>query len=142
MRVKPKWHFIDPSIASAALRITPDSLIADLNAFGFFFESLAIRDLRIYSDVVGAKVYHYRDSSNLEIDAIVERYDEKWTAIEIKLGGSKAVSEAVSNFTKLKKRLTERRLQNLSSCNIITAGENSYTRPDGINIIALGHLYV
>jgi predicted AAA+ superfamily ATPase len=142
MRVKPKWHFVDPSIAAAALRITPDSLIADLNTFGFFFESLAIRDLRVYADMAGADIYHYRDSTNLEIDAIIERYDGKWAAVEIKLGGEKGISEAGSNFAKLKRRLTERKLKDLSSCNIITAGENSYTRPDGINIIALGHLYV
>jgi predicted AAA+ superfamily ATPase len=142
MRVKPKWHFVDPSIAAAALRITPDALIADLNTLGFFFESLAIRDLRVYADMAGADIYHYRDSTNLEIDAIIERYDGKWAAVEIKLGGEKGISEAYSNFAKLKRRLTERKLKDLLSCNIITAGENSYTRPDGTNIIALGHLYV
>jgi predicted AAA+ superfamily ATPase len=141
-RVKPKWHFIDPSIAAAALRVTPDSLLSDLNAFGFFFESLAIRDLRVYADAVGASVHHYRDSSNLEIDAIIERYDGKWVAAEIKLGGERAINEAVSNFAKLKRRLTEKKLSDLVSCNIITAGKGSYTRPDGIHIIALGHLYV
>jgi len=140
MRVKPKWHFVDPSIATAALRVTPKILLSDLNAMGLFFESLVMRDLRIYSDVIDAKVYHYRDSTDLEIDAIIERYDEKWIAVEIKLGGEKAIEEAASNFKKLKKRMTDRRLENLMSCNIITGGENSYTRPDGVNIIALGHL--
>jgi predicted AAA+ superfamily ATPase len=142
MRVKPKWHFIDPSLAAAALRVTPDSLLSDLNAFGFFFESLAIRDLRVYADAVGASVSHYRDSSNLEIDAIIERYDGKWAAVEIKLGGDKAIDEAVSNFIKLKRRFTEKKLSDLTSCTIVTAGQSSYTRPDGVNIIALGHLYV
>jgi predicted AAA+ superfamily ATPase len=140
MRVKPKWHFVDPSLAAAALRATPDSLLSDLNTMGMLFESMAIRDLRVYSDVIGASVYHYRDSTDLEVDAIIERYDEKWIAVEVKLGSSEAIEEAVSNVGKLRKRVSVRRLENLMSCNIITGGENSYTRADGINIIALGHL--
>jgi predicted AAA+ superfamily ATPase len=142
MRVKPKWHFIDPSIATAALHVPPKALLSDLETMGFFFESLATRDLRVYAETIGAKVYHYRDSTGLEIDTIIERYDEKWVAAEVKLGGEDAIHEAVANFAKLKNRISDRRLQNLVSCNIITAGENSYTRPDGINIIALGHLKV
>jgi predicted AAA+ superfamily ATPase len=140
MRVKPKWHFVDPSIATAALHAAPDALLSDLNTMGLLFESMVIRDLRVYSDVIGAKVYHYRGSTDLEVDAIIERYDEKWIAVEVKLGGSEAIDEAVSNFDKLRKRVSDRRLENLMSCNIITGGENSYTRPDGINIIAIDHL--
>ncbi|MDR0886411.1 MAG: DUF4143 domain-containing protein [Clostridiales Family XIII bacterium] len=140
LRIKPKWHFVDPSLATAALRVTPDMLIADLNTFGFLFESLVVRDLRVYSDAIDAKVYQYRDSTNLEVDAIVERYDGKWLAIEVKLGGDKAIEDAVSNFKKLKKRLTKEKLEQLGSFNIITAGEFSYRRPDGVNVIALGHL--
>jgi predicted AAA+ superfamily ATPase len=140
MRVKPKWHFVDPSIATAALRAAPGALLADLETMGLLFESLAVRDLRIYADVIGAKVYHYRDSTDLEIDTIIERFDEKWIAAEIKLGGEEAVAEAAANFSKLRKRVSDRRLANLMSCNIITGGASSYTRPDGINIIALGHL--
>ena len=70
--VKPKWHYADPSLAAAALRISPDALLADLRTMGLFFESLAIRDLRVYAECAGAKVFHYRDSTNLEIDAILE----------------------------------------------------------------------
>jgi predicted AAA+ superfamily ATPase len=139
--VKPKWHYADPSLAAAALRISSDALLSDLNAMGLFFESLAIRDLRVYAEASNAKVFHYRDSSNLEIDAIIERFDGRWIAVEIKLGGEAAIRDAVSNFDKLKNRLTEKRLAELISCNIITAGENSYTRADGIHIIALGHLF-
>lgn len=139
-RVKPKWHYTDPSLAAAALRISPNALLADLNTMGLFFESLAIRDLRVYAECAGAKVFHYRDSTNLEIDAIIERFDESWIAVEIKLGGEAAIREAVSNFDKLKNRLTERRRENLISCCVITAGENSYTRPDGVHVVALGHL--
>jgi predicted AAA+ superfamily ATPase len=140
-RVKPKWHYADPSLAAAALRISPDALLADLSAMGLFFESLAVRDLRVYAECIGARVFHYRDSSNLEIDAIIERFDESWIAVEIKLGGEAAIKEAVSNFGKLKNRLTEQKCSRLMSCCVLTAGENSYTRPDGVHVAALGHLY-
>jgi predicted AAA+ superfamily ATPase len=140
LRVKPKWHFIDPSLACAILGILPDKMLDDLNFMGFLFESLAIRDLRIYSEMINAKVYHYRDSSNLEIDAIVERLNGEWAAFEVKLGGENAIEAAVRNFKLLKQRLSERRLHDLKSLNIITAGKHSYTREDGINIISLGHL--
>jgi predicted AAA+ superfamily ATPase len=140
-RVKPKWHYIDPSLAAAALRIAPSALLADLNAMGLFFESLAIRDLRVYAESVGAQVFHYRDSSDLEIDAIIERFDERWIAVEVKLGGEAAVKEAVSNFDRLKNRLTEEKWNKLASRCVVTAGESSYTRPDGVHIVALGHLF-
>jgi predicted AAA+ superfamily ATPase len=139
-RVKPKWHYADPSLAAAALRISSEALLSDLNAMGLFFESLAIRDLRVYAEIAGANVFHYRDSSGLEVDAIIERFDESLIAVEIKLGGEAAIKEAVSNFGKLKNRLTERKRDKLVSCCVVTAGESSYTRPDGVHIIALGHL--
>jgi predicted AAA+ superfamily ATPase len=141
-RVKPKWHFVDPSLATAALRVSPQSLLDDLAAMGFFFESLAIRDLRVYAQAIDAEVFHYRDSTGLEVDAIVERYDGSWIAVEVKLGGETGIAEAVSNFKKLRSRLTSQKLEKLASCNIITAGQNSYTRPDGINLLALSHLHV
>jgi len=80
-RVKPKWHFADPSLATAVLRVTPDALLGDLKTMGFFFESLCIRDLCAHADVSGAKVFHYCDSTDLEIDAIIERYDGQWAAV-------------------------------------------------------------
>jgi predicted AAA+ superfamily ATPase len=140
LRVKPKWHFVDPSLAVASLGASPLSLLNDLNAMGLLFESMTIRDIRVFSDVIGAKVFHYRDSTDLEIDAIVERRDEKWIGIEVKLGGENKIAEAVSNFEKLRNRLTDAKLNKLASLNIITGGAVSYTRPDGINIISLGHL--
>ena len=105
-RVKPKWHFVDPSIATAALRVLPDTLLNDVNAYGLFFESLAIRDLRIYADVLDGKVYHYRDSSGLEIDAIAELPNETWAAFEIKLGSTETINEAAGNLQKLRNRLS------------------------------------
>lgn len=139
-RVKPKWHFVDPSLATAALGVTPVGLLCDLNSMGLLFESLAVRDLRVYADVSDAKVSHYRDSTDLEIDAIVERRSGEWIGVEVKLGGERAIEEAVANFGKLRVRLTEPKLAHLASFCVITGGQASYTRPDGIHVISLGHL--
>lgn len=139
-RVKPKWHFVDPSLATAALGVTPGGLLGDLNAMGLLFESLAVRDLRVYADVSDAKVSHYRDSTGLEIDAIIERRSGEWIGVEVKLGGERAIKEAVANFAKLRMRLTEPKLARLASFCVITGGQASYTRPDGIHVISLGHL--
>jgi len=139
-RVKPKWHFVDPALATAALGVSPDGLLGDLNAMGLLFESMAVRDLRVYADGVDASVFHYRDSTDLEIDAIVERRDGVWIGVEVKLGGERAIAEAVSNFEKLRSRLTEAKLARLASLCVLTGGQASFTRPDGIHVIALGHL--
>jgi len=140
MRVKPKWHFIDPSIATASTGASPDRLLDDLNAMGLLFESLVLRDIRVYADSADATAFHYRDSTNLEIDAIVERRDGMWAGIEVKLGGERAIEDAVANFKKLRARLTEPKLARLASLSIITGGQVSYTRPDGVHVISLGHL--
>lgn len=141
-RVKPKWHFVDVSIPAAALRLKPQSLMNDIEAFGMFFESLAIRDLRIYADVIDGKVYHYRDSSGLEIDAIVELPDDTFAAFEIKLGSPKSIDEAVVNLQKLLTRLSPEKAKRFTSLNILIAGSSSYTRKDNINVVSLCHLFV
>jgi predicted AAA+ superfamily ATPase len=141
-RVKPKWHFVDTSIPAAALRLLPKPLLNDVEAYGLFFESLAIRDLRIYADVLDGKVYHYRDSSGLEIDAIVELPDETWAAFEIKLGSTNAIEEAAGNLQKLLTRLTPEKVAQCASLNVLIAGSSSYTRNDKVNVISLGHLFV
>ncbi|MDR1213830.1 MAG: DUF4143 domain-containing protein [Propionibacteriaceae bacterium] len=140
LRVHPKWHFIDPSLASAALRTGPETLLADLNAFGLLFESLAVRDLRIYAQRLGGAVYHYRDDSGLEVDAVVELGDGRWAAFEVKLGGTSQVERAAMNLRKLVAKVSEQRTRRLCSLNVLTAGHESYTRPDSVNVIALGHL--
>ena len=140
-RVKPKWHFVDTSIAAAALRILPNGFMNDFDSFGLFFESMAIRDLRIYADTLDGKVYHYRDSSGLEIDAIVELPNETWAAFEIKLGSTKSIDEAAGNLQKLLNRLTPKKAAQCTSLNVLIAGSSSYTRKDGVNVVSLGHLY-
>ena len=140
-RIKPKWHFVDASIATAALRILPNGLLNDFESFGLFFESMAIRDLRIYADTLDGKVYHYRDSSGLEIDAIVELPNESWAAFEIKLGSVKSIDKAAENLQKLLNRLTPEKAAQCASLNVLIAGNSSYTRNDGVNVVSLGHLY-
>src|SRR5690606_432864 len=97
VRSSPKRHFIDPSLATAALRVTPERLLTDLQLFGLLFESLVIRDLRIYAQAADAMVLHYRDNTGLEIDSIVEGANGRWCAFEVKLGQGK-VDEAAANL--------------------------------------------
>lgn len=140
-RVKPKWHFVDPSIGTAALRVLPNGLLNDFDSFGLFFESMAIRDIRIYADTLDGKVYHYRDSTGLEIDAIVELPDESWAAFEIKLGSTKSIDAAANNLRKLLARLTPEKAAQCASLNVLIAGTSSYTRKDDVNVVSLGHLF-
>lgn len=140
LRVHPKWHFVDPSLATAALRVEPRALLADLGAFGLFFESMCIRDLRVYAQTLGGAVYHYRDDSGLEVDAVVELGDGRWSAFEVKLGGTEPVEVAAANLLKLRAKVSLQRAAQLGTLNVLTAGAESYTRPDGVNVIALGHL--
>lgn len=139
-RVKPKWHFIDPSLATAALGISADALLEDLKSMGFLFDSMAVRDLRVYGDMLDAKVFHYRDSSDLEGDAIVERRNGDWIGIEIKLGGERAIEEAVANLGRFRTRVTPPKSARLAALCVVTGGQVSYTRPDGIHVVSLGHL--
>ena len=139
-RVKPKWHFVDPSLGIAALRATPESLLKDLETFGLFFESLVIRDLRAYADTIDAQVFHYRDSEGLEVDAIIERPDGAWAACEVKLGGESNIDRAATTMARLQNRVSADKWSRLGSMNVITAGTASYRRDDGVQVIALGHL--
>jgi predicted AAA+ superfamily ATPase len=141
-KIECENHTVDISIAAAALRLLPESILNDVNVYGLFFESLAIRDLRIYADILDGKVYHFRDSSGLEIDAIVELSDETWAAFEVKLGSTKSIDEAAGNLQKLLTRLTPEKAVQCSSLNVLIAGSSSYTRKDNINVLSLGHLFV
>ena len=106
LRARPVRHFIDPSLAVAALGASPDRLVADLNFFGLLFESMVIRDLRIYAQAADAEVFHYREKDGLEVDAIVEAADGRWAAFEIKLGASGADAGA-KNLQRLAQRLAD-----------------------------------
>ena len=139
LRKSPKRHFTDVSLAVAALGADKNSLINDLKFTGFLFESLATHELRVYGQANDAKVYHYHDSSNLEVDAIVQKYNGDWCAFEIKLGTGQ-IEDAAASLTKFASILDEKSVKPPKSLNIITGTGVSYTRNDGINVISLASL--
>jgi predicted AAA+ superfamily ATPase len=136
LRKAPKHHFADPSLAIGALGLSIDKLLADLNYFGMLFESLVIRDLRIYADVHDGRVFHYRDSSGIEIDAIVEYPDNTWAAFEVKMGFS-AQDEAAANLLKFAGKINEEKMGKPASLTIITANGFACRRKDGVNVVPL-----
>ncbi|MBN2777991.1 MAG: ATP-binding protein [Bacteroidales bacterium] len=139
LRKSPKRHFSDVSLAVATLGLDKDALLNDLKFTGFLFESLVVHELRVYAQASDAKVFHYQDSSGLEVDAIVQRHNRDWCAFEIKLGVGQ-IEEAANNLKKLVSVLDERKVELPKSLNIITGTGISYTRNDGINVISLSSL--
>jgi predicted AAA+ superfamily ATPase len=139
VRVSPKRHFVDPSLAVAVLRATPERLLEDLNLLGLLFESMAIRDLRVYAQAQDAHVLHYKDNTDLEVDAIVERPDGAWGAFEIKLGTT-YVEEAAKNLRTFADRVDTRKCGPPRALAVITGFGLGYTRPDGIHVIPIGAL--
>jgi predicted AAA+ superfamily ATPase len=141
LRKSSKRHFSDVSLAVAALGIGKKALLNDLKYTGFLFESLAIHELRVYAQANDAKVFHYNDSTGLEVDAIVQKYDGVFCAFEIKLGTGQ-IEDAAKNLLKFEALLGENSKANLASLNIITGTCISYKRNDGINVISLASLGV
>jgi predicted AAA+ superfamily ATPase len=139
LRKAPKRHFVDPSLAVGALGLSIDKLIADLNYFGLLFESLAIRDLRIYADAGSGTAFHYRDSHGLEIDTVVEYADGTWGAFEIKLGIG-AVDEAASNLLKFAAKIDTDKTKEPAALTVITGNGFAHRRPDGVNVVPLSAL--
>ena len=137
LRKSPKRHFVDPSLAAAALGATPDRLIRELKTFGFLFESLVVRDLRIYGQRSDAAVYHYRDSDELEADAIVEARDGRWLAVEAELGGQEWIEEAARSLLRLRDKVNTDRVGEPSKLLIITATGYGYDRPDGTTVLPI-----
>ncbi len=132
-----KRHFSDPSLAAALLRVTPDKLLGDLNTLGFLFESLCERDLRIYAESFGAKLYHYQDYSGREIDAVIELRDGDWCAFEIKLGANK-IDEAAENLNYLRKRIENAGGKPPKICCVVSGLVTAaYQRPDGVYVVPI-----
>jgi predicted AAA+ superfamily ATPase len=126
-------HFVDPSIAAAALGAGPQGLLQDLQTFGLLFESMCVRDLRVYADALDGEVFHYRDKTGLECDAVLHLRDGRYGLIEIKLGGSKLVDEGAENLRKLAGRIDTSRMPAPSFLMVLTGtGAYSVTRPDGV----------
>jgi len=137
LRQSAKRHLVDPSLAAAALHADPGRFWSDLGSFGLLFESMVVRDLRIYAQSARARVAHYRDSAGLEIDGIVERRDGAWIAIEIKLGGDKAVDAAASALLRLRRKVDPDHVGRPSNLVVVTSGGFGYLRPDGVQVIPI-----
>ncbi len=138
LRRSPKRHFVDPSLAAAAMRATPSNLRADLNTFGFLFESLVVRDLRIYAQPLDGDVFHYRDQSGLEVDAIID-FGDSWAAIEVKLGIGQ-IDEAASNLAAFRQRVDTSKRGEPTFMAIVVGSGLGYVRPDGIHVVPIGAL--
>lgn len=139
LRKSPKRHFCDVSLAIAALKLNKEALLKDLKYCGFLFESMVYHDLKMYARANDADVYHYRDSTGLEIDAIVHQPGAAWAAFEVKLGIG-MIDDAAKNLLKLKSAVDPGKIEMPASLNILTGNGMSYTRPDGINVISLAAL--
>lgn len=140
LRGQPKLHLSDPSLACAALRLSPDRLARDPEYFGQVFEAMAVRDLQIYLDAKGGHLYHYRDGTGLEIDAILEFARGDWAAVEVKLGASR-VPEAEGNLLRLREeRVDLARIGAPRFLAVVTGTEHGYTLPSGVHVVPLGAL--
>jgi predicted AAA+ superfamily ATPase len=140
LRQRPKLHLADPALALGALGVGPDRPARDPGYFGQVFESMAIRDLRVYASAHGGQLYHYRDSDGLEIDAVIEYRGGGWGAVEVKLGW-KEVAKAESNLLKLtNQRLDTDRMGSPAFLAVVTGTEHALTLPSGVHVVPLGAL--
>ena len=138
LRTTPTRHFTDPSLAVAALHATPTTLLRDLNAFGLLFESMVVRDLRVYAQPFEGQLFHYRDQSGLEVDAIVDA-GERWGAFEVKLGSGQ-VDHAAENLKRFADRVDTARRGAPAVLGVIVGSGYGYVRPDGVHVIPVGAL--
>lgn len=142
IRTADTRYFVDPSIATAALGLCPEDLINDLKTMGFFFEAMCIRDLRVFAEALNGKVYHFRDKSGLECDAVIHLRNGRYGLIEIKLGGKSLIEEGAATLNSLEAQIDTTRMKSPSFKMILTAtGEYSYRRTDdGIYVVPIGCL--
>lgn len=136
LRKSSKRHFVDPSLAVAALRTGPAALLRDLNLLGFLFESLVVRDLRIYAQAGRGEIRQFLDNKGLEVDAIVES-DGRWAAFEVKLGGEDPIEEGAASLLKFAGEIDTRRSGQPSTLGVIVAGGYGYRRDDGVQVIPI-----
>ncbi len=141
IRTSDTRYFTDPSIATAALGLGPSDLINDLETFGLLFETLCIRDLRVFAEVLDGKVYHFRDKSGMECDAVVHLRNGSYGLIEIKLGGDKLINEGAANLITLAGKIDTTRMKSPSFLMVLTAtGRYAYRREDGVYVVPIGCL--
>jgi len=140
-RTSDTRYFVDPSIGTAALGIGPEDLIGDLNTMGLMFETMCVRDLRVYAEPLDGRVYHFRDKNGLECDAVMHLRNGAYGLIEVKLGGDKLIAEGVANLLKFKDKIDTDKMREPSFMMVLTAiGDFAYRRDDGVCIVPLGCL--
>lgn len=139
LRKAPKRHLTDVSLACAALRVTPERLLNDLNTLGFLFESMVVHDLRVYARTIDGEVYHYRDSNAVEVDAIVELPDGRWAACEVKLGVG-AVDAAAESLLAFAAAVDTDRIGPAAALIVLTSTGTAHRRPDGVCVVPIGLL--
>jgi hypothetical protein len=139
IRTSPKRHFVDPSIAAAVLRTNPEGILTDFRYFGFLFEALCTRDIRVYAQSNDGDVFHFRDKNGLEADLIVRLRDGRWGAIEVKLG-NKQIDLSAENLLTLKNRIDSDKMGEPSFLMVITGGQFAYRRNDGVLVVPVACL--
>ncbi len=139
IRTSDKRQFVDPSIAAALMYVNVDSLLDDMTYFGFLFESLATRDLRIYAQVLDGDIFHYHDKSDLEADLVIRLHDGRWAPVEVKLGSSE-IEEAAAHLITLQKRIDTDKVGQPSFKMVLTGGQFAYKRNDGVLVVPIGCL--
>ena len=141
IRTKDTRYFIDASIAAAALGIGPEDLMNDLETLGMMFETMCVRDLRVYAEAVGGTVYHYRDRNRLECDAVIHLRNGKYGLIEIKLGGEKLIESGAASLKKLSSIIDTEKMKAPAFMMVLTAvGKYAYQREDGVYVVPIGCL--
>lgn len=141
IRTSDTRHFVDSSIGTASLGLGPKDLMNDLKSFGFFFEDMAVRDLRVYAEALDGKLYHYRDSTGLECDTVLHRRNGSYALLEIKLGGEKNINEGAANMLKLTANIDTDKMPAPSfMAVIIGVGKYAFRRDDGVYVIPIGCL--
>ena len=141
IRTSDTRYFVDPSLAAASLRIGPQDLINNLNTTGFFFEALAVRDLRVYAESLDGDVYHYKDNLDNECDVVIHLRDGRYALLEVKLGGERLIDEGVKTLKDVLRRIDTDKMGKPAFMAIITGTERyAYRRDDGIIILPLGAL--
>ena len=141
IRTSNTRYFIDPSIATASLGLGPEDLIKDLNTMGLFFETLCVRDLRVYAESLDGQVYHYRDKSGLECDTVIHLRNGSFGLIEIKLGGDTLIEEGAQNLKKFSAKIDTKKMKEPSFLMVLTGtGKFAYRREDGVYVVPVGCL--
>lgn len=139
IRTTNKRQFVDPSIAAAALRTNEKGILRDFETFGFLFESLCTRDLRVYSQVIDGGIFHYRDKSELECDLVIKLNDGRWAPVEVKMG-NKQIEEAAANLIRLSNKIDSEKMNKPSFLMVLTGGQVAYRRPDDVLVVPVGCL--